>query len=128
MMYPAGEEPRVSAAVPKISRRESVVESTSILGVRGSSTSRSDDDEDAGRDRSGGGGASTDTFSVTAQSPSTCDPSLVDGPSQGAFAAGGSRGLNLSPSDKLLKHSDSSSLRDSSSNRNFRVGSLPLSI
>lgn len=120
MMYPAGEETGVSAAVSKISGRESVVESTSILGVRDSSTSCSDDDEeDAGRNRSGGGDASIDTFSVTAQSPSTCAPSLVDGPSQGAFDAGSSKDLNISLSDKLLKHSDSSSLRDSSSNRSF---------
>jgi hypothetical protein len=111
MMYPAREETGVSAAVSKILGRESVVESTSILRVRGSSTSCSDDDEeDAGRDRSRGGDASIDTFSVTAQSPSTCDPLLVNGPSQGAFDAGGSKGLNISLSNKLLKHSNSSLL------------------
>lgn len=54
VLYPAGEEPGVSAAVLKILGRESVLESTSILGVRGSSTSCSNDDEDAGCDKSGG--------------------------------------------------------------------------
>jgi hypothetical protein len=110
-LYPVGEELGVSAAMLKILRRGFILASTSILRVRGSLTSCSNDNEDAGCDRSRGRGASIDTFSV-------------NGPLQGAFAASGLRGLNISLNNKLLKHS--SSLQDSSLNCNFHNGSLPL--
>ena len=127
--YPAGKEPRVSVTVLKLLKRVPGPGSMSVLGVRGSLTSRGTNNEgDAGCDRSWGRDTSIDTSSNTARSPSSCDPSLINGPLEGAFAAGGSWGLRRSLSNKLLKYSNSNSLRDSSSNRNFCAGSLPLLI
>ena len=84
-------EPGASVAVSKVSKRITVPGSTSVLGVRGWSRSRGDDNEgDAGCDRSWGGDEYAGASSDRARSPSLCDFSVVDGLSEGAFAAGGS--------------------------------------
>jgi hypothetical protein len=76
---------------------------------------------------SGVRGTLTNRSSSLAQS-STGDPSLTEWLSLRGFAAAKSDGLNRSLSDILLKHSDSSSSRLTSSSRSFCAGSLPLSI
>jgi hypothetical protein len=63
-MYPTREELGVSTTMLKILERESIIESTSILRVRGLLMSYSNDNDDVGCNRSRGRGALTDTFSI----------------------------------------------------------------